>query len=252
MRLSAMAQPQPQPFMEPRRHDSLPSSNVEQLPLHVLARRYGYAVPPPSGLRQPNSNHVEQLPPPFNLPPRMIHPSASDGMLSQNFMEPLEKHASNNAFQPFRGGGGAMAFDGFPQRMRQSPPSSRSSFSIGSNGSFYHNEPTPSPLPLLPAFLQEVVGETSESSSSSVHESPSPPSPASQSSAFGNMYAGDPRVNDLGGGAAMRRAAAERRSSPTANGQPTISTNIHRTASHSSIWSLGYPGDRKEDGIRHV
>lgn len=242
MRLPGMMGPS---FVEPRRHDSLPASGLDQIPLQVLARRYAYAIPPSSVARRLDSSFIEQ-PTPLNLPPRMIHPSASDTMLARNFVDPLDRPTLPPSFQPPRMGGNAK-WDAFP---RQSPPSSRSSFSLGSDSSFYHNsnEPTPSPLPLLPAFLQEVVGDASESSSSSVHESPSPPSPASQSSAYGGVYPGDPRVNDLAGaGMTVRRRD---RSSPA--GPPPISNNIQRSSSHSSIWSLGYPGDRKEDGIRHV
>jgi hypothetical protein len=229
----------------PRRGDTMPLSKMDSMSMQLLAQKYGYAVPPTSGLGSSNSmGSFGQPAHPLNLPPRMTQPSAPGDMMSRGCMD-LNRNALGS--QSIRADG-TYHFDGLPQRLRSSPPSSRSSFSIGSSSSFYKSthEPTPSPLPLLPAFLQEVVGETSESSSSSVHESPSPPSPSSTSSAFENTYSGDSRLGELVD-ARLRRGE---RSSP-ASGPPQISNNIHRTASHSSIWSFGYPGDRKE-GIRPV
>ena len=251
--LNGMRCQQQQLHSEPPRAgvDGLPLSRLDPVSIQVLAQRYGYAIPPPSRFHPFNPSHPHEQPLPLNLPPRMTQPSVSNGLMSRGYLDPL--HKPPPFVQPIRGDG-VLQFEGPPRALKSSPPSSRSSFSHGSNGSSYKNsnELTPSPLPLLPAFLQEVVGETSESSSSSVHESPSPPSPSSASSTYGNVYAAaELRMNELVGGGGEGGLRRRERSSP-ASGAPPISNNIHRTASHPSIWPFGYPGDRKEEGMRPI
>lgn len=209
-----------------------------------------------------------------NLPPRLAHgPSAYGDIgsgayagLTSSYVDPL-KHDSlpfgslqvrtanggvhsggNGGGDSLNGLGGRQTTGALQQHQGRggSPTSSRSSVSLGhgsvESSSYSQNislkipgdEATPSPLPLLPAFLQEVVGDASETSSSrsSIHGSPSPPSSTSTSSSpFGN-------VRYPGGGSGNTKRDQSGRNVSASQFQQYSSLN--RNASQSSIWSLGF------------
>ncbi|KAG8817652.1 hypothetical protein FRC17_011131, partial [Serendipita sp. 399] len=176
-------------------------------------------------------------------------PRSPSGVDSNN----LNLHAP--PFAPNRSG----FFEATPGSGRPSFASSRSSSSLAvpplstGDGSVKNSEEdTPSPLPLLPAFLQEVVNDTSESShsSSSIRESPSPPSSASSTFPnFGYMQRNgsgyvhevdlEPFSHGLTSGKGLRRTP------PVTSGANGVAPYPLGRASQSSIWSLGFPGDKQ-------
>jgi hypothetical protein len=266
-------------------------SNQKMDPLQVLASKYGYAIPPPSvnGMHSSMPQHhslVTSVHPQIspnhplnggfnpNLLLRLAHGSGSgaygDIGTGSCYLDMLNYDAQpfipmqNGATAVHHGDGEVDVFNGYGRQPtsgihtgRTSPPSSRSSLSLGhcsaGSSSYPHSggqkssadEPTPSPLPLLPAFLQEVVGDASESSSSrsSLHESPSPPSTASTSS---SAY-----VNSRypGGGGRDLVTQSDRNTSVSQFQQHPNNNGVNRNASQSSIWSLGFDyGDIEDYG----
>ena len=167
-------------------------------------------------------------------------------------------------------------FEVAPGSGRPSPPSTRSSISAGSSSSLSlagGDHTTPSPLPLLPSFLHEVVGAASDAesqsqSSSSLRGSPSPPSSASVSvSSFHMMpssrssevvYQPSPRTAALAGHGDIARVRTVgsmdlmgggggwKEASPTSNARigHGYASELGRRPSQSSIWSLGFPPEK--------
>lgn len=171
----------------------------------------------------------------------------------------------------------ATDFEVAPGSGRPSPPSARSSISAGSSASLSlpDDHATPSPLPLLPSFLQEVVGasdaESQSQSSSSLRGSPSPPSSTSasvSSSSFHRMsfsrssdvvYQPSPKAAavaghgetaglrtvgsmDLVSGAGGWKEASHASTGRIGHDYPS---ELGRRPSQSSIWSLGYPPEKQ-------
>ncbi|KAG8853293.1 hypothetical protein FRB91_005184 [Serendipita sp. 411] len=225
----------------------IPSLNAE-------ANR-GYPAPPSDISGWNNGIHH---PLPLNYANRFGQSEASLHRHSPHSPGRLDSNNLNLYAAPFTPNRSAF-FEATPGSGRPSFASSRSSSSLAVPTSSFGDAPlknseedTPSALPLLPAFLQDVVNDASESShsSSSIRESPSPPSSASstfakltftQKNANSHVYDADlePFTYPLTSGKGSRRS-------------PPVTSGAHGLAPHpsggresqSSIWSLGYPGDR--------
>jgi hypothetical protein len=218
----------------------------------LQAMQYGSTENYGHGINPQSSAHS-------NLPPRLAQPMNISNMATLPSQRDLDAIPNRiPSFNPFGEIAPTDTLRSTAGSDRRSPSSSRSSFSTDSlpanqsapELSKLAEDITPSPLPLLPAFLQEVVGETSGSSASSLRGSSSSPSSASTSSMFGGgffpvdvqnkahneMKVGD-SFSDRFGSEIISRRDPIGKDSPTS----AISSNLlHRRPSQSSIWSLGF------------